>query len=96
MIKKTLYFGNPTYLSLRLEQLVIQLPEVQKNDTVTLDFKKVNERTVPIEDIGIVILDNQRIIITSGVVEALLKNNRNKKSRLLSGIQIIIKRFFSL
>ena len=75
MIKKTLYFGNPTYLSLRLDQLVIQLPEVQKKDTVTLEFKKVNERTIPIEDIGIVILDNQRITITSGVIEALLKNN---------------------
>ena len=75
MIKKTLYFGNPTYLKLHLDQLVIQLPEVQKNDSVTLEFKKVNERTVPIEDFGIVILDNQRITITSGVVEALLKNN---------------------
>lgn len=28
MIKKTLYFGNPVYLSLRNAQLVIKLPEV--------------------------------------------------------------------
>ena len=28
MIKKTLYFGNPAYLSLRDAQLVIKLPEV--------------------------------------------------------------------
>lgn len=48
---------------------------MQKNDTVTPDFKKANERTIPIEDIGVVILDNQRITITSGVIEALLKNN---------------------
>lgn len=65
MIKKTLYFGNPTYLSLRLEQLVIQLPEVESNDTVTPEFKKANERTIPIEDIGVVVLDNKRITITS-------------------------------
>ncbi len=31
MIKKTLYFGNPAYLSLRNDQLVIKLPEVEKN-----------------------------------------------------------------
>lgn len=30
MIKKTLYFGNPAYLSLSNKQLVIKLPEVEK------------------------------------------------------------------
>ena len=75
MIKKTLYFGNPAYLSLRLKQLVIQLPEVEKNDTVSDSFKAMNERTIPIEDIGVVVLDNKRITITSGVMEALLENN---------------------
>lgn len=30
MIKKTLYFGNPVYLSLRNAQLVIKLPDVEK------------------------------------------------------------------
>lgn len=34
MIKKTLYFGNPAYLSLRMEQMVIRLPEVENNDNV--------------------------------------------------------------
>ncbi|MBO4751126.1 MAG: type II CRISPR-associated endonuclease Cas1 [Bacteroidales bacterium] len=75
MIKKTLYFGNPAYLSLHLGQLVIQLPQVQKNDTLPSEFKKSNERTVPIEDIGVVLLDNQRITITSGALDALLENN---------------------
>lgn len=28
MIKKTFYFGNPAYLSLRNQQLVIKLPEI--------------------------------------------------------------------
>ena len=34
MIKKTLYFGNPAYLSLRDAQLVIKLPEVENNDSL--------------------------------------------------------------
>lgn len=75
MIKKTLYFGNPAYLSLRHAQLVIQIPDVEANDTLTPEFKKMNERTIPIEDIGMVVLDNKRITITSGVIECLLENN---------------------
>ena len=51
MIKRTLYFGNPAYLSLRNAQLVLRLPEVDKNDTLTASFKKTAERTIPIEDI---------------------------------------------
>lgn len=75
MIKKTLYFGNPTYLSLRDAQLVIKLPEIEKNDSLPEPFKKMNERTIPIEDIGVVVLDNRRITVTTGVMEALLANN---------------------
>ena len=75
MIKKTLCFSNPAYLSLRNKQLVIQIPDIEKNDTVTPEFKKMNERTIPIEDIGVVVLDNKRITITTGAMEALLENN---------------------
>lgn len=75
MIKKTLYFANPVYLSLRNEQLVIKLPEVEKNDILPEAFKKQAEVTRAIEDIGIVILDNKQITITSGAMEALLENN---------------------
>ena len=47
MIKRTLYFGNPAYLSLKLKQMVVKLP--QKGD----EERDENEltRTVPIEDI---------------------------------------------
>lgn len=75
MIKKTLYFGNPAYLSLRDAQLVIKLPEVVKNNTLPEHFKLKAEVTKPIEDIGVVVLDNKQITITSGVLEALLENN---------------------
>ncbi len=75
MIKKTLYFGNPAYLSLRNKQLVIQLPEVVKNDTLPETFKADAVKTFPVEDIGVVILDNKQITITHGLIEALLDNN---------------------
>lgn len=42
MIKKTLCFSNPAYLSLRDAQLVIKLPEVEKADNLTEAFKKAD------------------------------------------------------
>lgn len=68
MIKKTLYFGNPAYLSLKLEQLVIKTQK-QEDDGESLT------RTIPIEDIGVVVLDHRQITITQGVMEKLLENN---------------------
>lgn len=75
MIKKTLCFSNPAYLSLRDAQLVIKLPEVEMAANLTEQFKKANEMTRPIEDIGVVVLDHKQITITQGVLEALLENN---------------------
>lgn len=75
MIKKTLCFNNPAYLSLRDNQLVIKLPEVEKADNLTEDFKKASEVTRPIEDIGVIVLSHKQITITSGALEALLENN---------------------
>lgn len=75
MIKSTLYFGNPAYLSLKNNQLIIKLPEVEKNDTLPDSFKRDTVRSKPIEDIGVVVLDHKQITITSGVLEALLENN---------------------
>lgn len=75
MIKRTLCFSNPIYLSLRNAQLVLHIPEVENNKTLPEAIKKEAERTIPIEDIGVVVLDNRRITITSGAMEALLENN---------------------
>ena len=69
MIKRTLYFGNPAYLSLKNNQLVIHLPEANGMDDRT------GNNTVPVEDIGVVILDNKQITVTHGLLEALLGNN---------------------
>lgn len=75
MIKRTLCFTNPAYLSLKNKQLVIKLPEVETNPSLPESFKTETTKTIPIEDIGIVVLDNKRITITQGVMEALLENN---------------------
>lgn len=75
MIKKTLYFGNPAYLSLTNKQLVIKLPEVETADDLPDIIKSQSVRTIPIEDIGIVVLDHPRITITEGVIAALLANS---------------------
>lgn len=75
MIKKTLYFGNPAYLSLRMGQMVIKLPEVETVKDLPDVLKKQAEVTKPIEDIGVVVLDNRRITVTQGLLEALLETN---------------------
>lgn len=64
MIKRTLVFSNPSYLSHRNSQLVIAFPDKDKE-----------ERTVPIEDIGVIVLENQQITITHGCMAAMLANN---------------------
>ncbi len=69
MIKRTLHFGNPAYLSKRDEQLVIDLPHLKALG------EKDSKKTVPMEDIGVVILDHQQITITQACMAALLQNN---------------------
>lgn len=61
MIKRVLCFENPARLSLKLEQIVVEL-----QDTT---------RTVPIEDVGVVVLDHKQITITHALIDALLANN---------------------
>lgn len=75
MIKRTLYFGNPVYLSTHLEQLVVRLPEVENNPTLPASFKKEAQARIPIEDVGIVILDHQQVIISHALIAKLLQAN---------------------
>jgi CRISPR-associated protein Cas1 len=58
MIKRTLYFGNPTRLSVQQQQLLIKTDEV--------------ERTVPIEDIGVVVIDHYQTSVTHAVFACLV------------------------
>lgn len=71
MIKKVLYFGNPAVLSLRLKQLVIGFPN--DGDLPLFDDQgKRQSVTIPIEDIGVVVLDSQQLTMTSALLAALL------------------------
>ncbi len=83
MIKRTLYFGSPAYLSTKDKQLIITTPEQHSeidNEEQSMDenerYKyRTNQNSVPIEDIGILILDNNQITITQGLLSSLLENN---------------------
>lgn len=63
MIKRTLYFGNPAYLKTKDEQLVFESTETGE------------VKTLPIEDIGVLILDHQQITISQALIAKLLANN---------------------
>jgi len=67
MIKKTLFFGNPAYLSVKNSQLVVKFT----NQETQQEFV----RTVPIEDIGVVVLEDRQITISNAALDALLQNN---------------------
>jgi CRISPR-associated protein Cas1 len=56
MIKRTLFFGNPAYLSTRNEQILISFPGDKPG------------RIIPIEDIGLLVLEHQQITITNGLL----------------------------
>src|SRR5690554_5481411 len=63
MIKRTLFFGNPAYLSTRNKQLVVNFPEEDKSEV-----------TIPIEDLGYVVLENPQITVTNGLLTLLIEN----------------------
>jgi len=64
MIKRTLYISSPCHLSVKNRQLVISPGD-----------KNREERSVPVEDIGFVILENHSITLTIKLVELLNENN---------------------
>lgn len=62
MIKKTLYFENPCYLKKKDKQLVVDFPDKES-------------RSIPLEDVGMIVLDNQQITLSHGLVMELMENN---------------------
>lgn len=63
MIKRTIYVGNPAYLSLKNAQMILRRPDVEQ------------DVSIPIEDMGLLVLDNQQITVTQGLMAQLLANN---------------------
>jgi CRISPR-associated protein Cas1 len=79
MIKRTLYFSNPAYLFKKNNQLVVKEMQDEKKENTQVESRRNVAKeifnTVPIEDIGIVVLDNHQITITHGLLAALQENN---------------------
>lgn len=64
MLKRTLFFSTPFCLSLRNNQLIMQTREAP-------DMQK----SIPIEDIGVVVLEHQQTSVTLPLLNALSDNN---------------------
>lgn len=64
MIKRIIYFGTNSYIHTRKEQLLAEFTETNKPDA-----------SVPIEDIGVVILDAPQMTVSRGLLAKLLANN---------------------
>lgn len=63
MIKRTLFFSHPVYLSTRNEQLV-----------ATYSEENTADKTAAIEDLGFVVLENPQITITNGLLMKLVQH----------------------
>lgn len=63
MLKRTIYLGSPLDMNIRMEQLVL----------VNRETGEVNK--VPVEDVGVVVLDHPELIYSQAVMQKLLCNN---------------------
>lgn len=68
MIKRTIYFDNPVYLSVKNRQLWVQKPKSESHPEPTI-------YTIPIEDIGVVVADHPQVTFTHTVITSLQENN---------------------
>ena len=63
MIKRTLVFSQAAYLKMNRDQLIVSYPDQESK-----------EISVPIEDIGLILLEDSRITITHRLIGRLLEN----------------------
>lgn len=64
MITRSIYIGNPAYLKLKDEQMHILCPET-----------KVAKGKVPVEDLGLLMLDHFQITISHQLIQKMMGNN---------------------
>lgn len=64
MLKRSIYIGNPSYLKLKDNQLKIE-------DALTKEVKA----SIPVEDMGFLILDNYQITLSHQLIVALQQQN---------------------
>ena len=80
MIKRTLVFAKPAYLNTRNEQLIVNYPEdnrpkVERSERLRQSNPPKKTRTIPIEDIAVVVLEDPQITISNSLMRKLLQNN---------------------
>ncbi len=63
MLKRSIYIGNPTYLKLKQNQMLV----------VTPDTKEVRG-TVPIEDMALLVLDHHQVTVSTQLLDRLMGN----------------------
>ena len=68
MIKRTIYIENPCRLFTQLEQLILSYAHVK-------GMEDIPDKTIPIEDIGYLVLDHEQITISHRLLYKLLENN---------------------
>jgi CRISPR-associated protein Cas1 len=68
MIKRTIYLGNPYYVCIKDKQMVLQVPNARGIDHHL-------SKHLPLEDIGILILDHQQITLTHTVLQQIAAYN---------------------
>jgi CRISPR-associated protein Cas1 len=68
MIKRTICIENPAHLKCRDDQLVLSYKGIK-------GMEDIPEKTVPVEDIGILLLEHHQITISHYLLDRLLLNN---------------------
>ena len=68
MVKRTICIESPCHLKCRNEQLVVSYAHVK-------GMEEMPDKTVPIEDIGMVVLEHQQITLSHYLLDKLVANN---------------------
>ena len=66
MIKRVVTIINPAYLSLKNAQMIVRVSKPGEEETTA---------SVPIEDIGVLVMEHLQITITQALMAALIENN---------------------
>ena len=68
MIKRTICIETPCHLKYRDEQMVVSYSHVK-------GYESLPERIVPVDDLGMIILEHQQITLTHYLLDKLVENN---------------------
>jgi CRISP-associated protein Cas1 len=68
MIKRTIYIQNACFLKFRNEQMLVSYSHIK-------GMEDVPDKTVPIEDLGMLVLEHQQISLTHYLLDKLVSSN---------------------